>query len=487
MKKALLVTTVSGFVPQFEMENVRLLQGMGYEVHYATNYHNVSYGTDNHRLDGTNIIRHQVDFVRSPYDIKGNQKAYRQLYQVMREEGFALVHCHTPMGGVLTRMAARKLGKLRKHEKDKKYERCEKYERHERGGKPEKPASGENTDVPKVPGIIYTAHGFHFYRGAGLRNWLFYYPVEKWLSRYTDVQITINREDYRRAKKHWHKSCRVVYVPGVGVELSHFVEATPEAYEKSLPAAEPERPVENLKREASTDLFTRGELLRRELGIMPDTILFLSVGELIPRKNHVSVLRALARLSKKEAGGLPDFRYMICGHGKLEQQLQKQAEQLGLAKQVIFPGYCEDIRPYLYACDTFVFPSLQEGMPVALLEAAACGCFCIVSDVRGNRDIAKSVPEQVRIYRNEKELEELLLVGFLSGKHRKGKEDPVRKEDFAKQKDFGKKENSAKPENPEKQGDSVRQKELTRQMEKYGRQNVKEKMKKVYGGIDGRK
>ena len=104
-KKALLVTTVSGFVPQFEMNNVRLLQTMGFEVHYASNYNTPSYGTDNHRLDGTGIIRHQIDFVRSPFKPE-NITVFRQLKAVMEREQFQLVHCHTPMGGVMARLAA---------------------------------------------------------------------------------------------------------------------------------------------------------------------------------------------------------------------------------------------------------------------------------------------------------------------------------------------------------------------------------------------
>ena len=174
MKKALLVTHVSGFVPQFEMG---ILQNMGYEVHYASNYHNPSYGDDNRRLDGTGIIRHQVDFERSPYSLK-NVTAYRQLKQLMEEERFDLVHCHTPMGGVLARLAAH----------------------------------ATNTGP-----VIYTAHGFHFYKGAPLLNWLIYYPVERWLSRYTDIQITINHEDFMRAK-HF-KAGRVVRIHGVGIDL----------------------------------------------------------------------------------------------------------------------------------------------------------------------------------------------------------------------------------------------------------------------------
>ena len=87
MRKALLVTHVSGFVPQFEMNNVRILQKMGYEVHYASNFNNPSYGYDNSRLEGTGIICHQVDFERSPFKLK-NAAAYRQLKKLMEEHGW---------------------------------------------------------------------------------------------------------------------------------------------------------------------------------------------------------------------------------------------------------------------------------------------------------------------------------------------------------------------------------------------------------------
>lgn len=133
VKKALLITHVSGFVPQFEMNNVRILQSMGYEVHYASNFNTPSYGTDNHRLDGTGIICHQIDFVRSPFD-KRNLHVYRQMVELMRREDFSLVHCHTPMGGVMARLAA-----------------------HATGTGP----------------VIYTAHGFHFFKGASWKTGCF--------------------------------------------------------------------------------------------------------------------------------------------------------------------------------------------------------------------------------------------------------------------------------------------------------------------------
>ena len=68
---------------------------------------------------------------------------------------------------------------------------------------------------------IYTAHGFHFFKGAPKINWLLFYPIEKLCSYWTDILITINREDYQRAKKSFHAK-KIEYVPGVGIDLKKF-------------------------------------------------------------------------------------------------------------------------------------------------------------------------------------------------------------------------------------------------------------------------
>ena len=162
MRKALLVTRVSGFVPQHEMNNVKILQEMGFEVHYATDLHNVVYGKDNSRLEGSGIIAHQIDFCRSPFSRKV-KIAQRQLEELMLRETFDLIHCHMPMSGVVARRAAWQVRK--------------------RTGR----------EVP----VLYTAHGFHFCHGVPWKNWL-YYPIERHYARYTDRLILINEEDYRR-------------------------------------------------------------------------------------------------------------------------------------------------------------------------------------------------------------------------------------------------------------------------------------------------
>ena len=312
MKKALLVTTVSGFVPQFEMNNVKILQEMGMEVHYAANYHTPSYGKDNRRLDGTGIFRHQIDFERSPFKIE-NIKVYRQLKKLMTEERFDLVHCHTPMGGVMARLAA-----------------------HATGTRP----------------VIYTAHGFHFFKGAPLKNWLFYYPVEKFLSRYTDEQICINQEDYRWARRYFFAK-NIDYIPGVGIDLSSVIPVTQEKRSEK----------------------------RLEFGIPEEKVILLSVGELIKRKNHETVIRALARLKND------NLIYVICGQGELEEYLKKLVRDLGIEEQVLFLGYREDVSEIYSAADVFVFPSYQEGLPRALLEAMASGLPALCSNIRGNSDL----------------------------------------------------------------------------------------------------
>lgn len=338
MKKALLVTHVSGFVPQFEMNNVRILQSMGYEVHYASNFDYPSYGDDNSRLEGTGIICHQVDFVRSPYSLK-NFTVYCQMKKLMESEQFDLIHCHTPMGGVIARLAAHRT---------------------------------------KTGPVIYTAHGLHFYKGAPLKNWMFYYPMEWWLSRYTDQMILINQEDYKIVRRKF-RAKSVDYIPGVGVDCMAFRQVQVNREEK-----------------------------RRELGIPDEKIVLLSVGELIPRKNHEVVLRALAELKKtadseeKTEVGASSFIYVVCGHGELECTLKKLAEEFGIADQVIFAGYRNDIAQICKASDIFVFPSLQEGLPIALLEAMSCGMPVVCTAIRGNLDLI--VPEKGGIFVETKEI-----------------------------------------------------------------------------------
>lgn len=313
VKKVLFVATVvKTHINTFHLPFFKMFKENGWEVHVAAK---------NDFVDEPCIIpncdRHfDIEFERFPFS-KQNLTAYNQLKHIIQENHYDIIHCHTPVAGVLSRLATR---------------------------------SSKNTTV------IYTAHGFHFYKGAPLLNWLVYYPVERFCAKFTDKLITINQEDYKRAK-NWslRNNGKVYYIPGVGVDLEKF----------------------NIK-------FIDKKAKRKELGIAENEKIILSVGELIKRKNHEVIIRSLSKLKDK------NFVYIICGRGPLLEQLKELAVQLGLEKKVKLLGFRKDIAEICKIADLFVFPSIHEGLPVALMEAMASNIFAIASDIRGNRDLLSS-------------------------------------------------------------------------------------------------
>lgn len=329
-KKALIVARVSGFVPQHEMNNVKILQEMGYEVHYATNLNVVVYGKDNSRLEHTQIITHQIDFLRKP-SIKNIKEAYEQLKNEMFRGDYDVVHCHMPLSGVLTRMAANAVRKETKK------------------------------NVP----VIYTVHGMHFFSGCPLKNWIMY-PVEKYLSRYTDRLITINDEDYVRAAKFPVRG-KVEKISGVGIHLDKFEEYKKKNWEIYTPDIKTKQTVENN--------------IRLRYGIPSDYRIMVSVGELTPGKKNMVALEALAEVRDLK------IAYLICGEGQMKEELEKRAYELGIGDRVFFAGYVTDIPRILSQCDIFVFPSAREGLPVAVMEAMAVGLPIVASDIRGVREL----------------------------------------------------------------------------------------------------
>lgn len=322
MKKALLVTRVSGFIPQHEMNNVRILQKMGYEVHYATDLNNVVYGKDNSRLENTGIITHQIDFVRSPFS-SGVKKSYLQLKQLMLSEKFDLIHCHMPMSGVITRLAAQKARK----------------------------ESGRS-----VP-VLYTAHGFHFFNGAPLKNWL-YYPVERYLARYTDRLILINHEDYKRGQG-FHVRGRAEYVPGIGIKLSD----------------------DNCYHNMDEDERAAYMYSITGRNITADTKILVSIGELSKRKNHILLVEMMAELMDL------DIICIIGGSGSEETAIRRKIQELHLEKKVFLAGYINDVSALLSASDCFILSSFQEGLPVVVMEAMAAGLPVIAGRIRGVTDL----------------------------------------------------------------------------------------------------
>lgn len=320
VKKALFIATVGGFVTQFELNNVSLLQAAGYEVHSAANFREPVYCVREEKLAQMGVVLHQVDMEKSPFLWRQNFRALGQLCRLIRREGFTLLHCHTPVGGLLGRLA----GIL---------------------------CAGEGLKV------VYTAHGFHFYKGAPWKNWLLYYPVERLLAGRTDVLVTINGEDYARAKHfRLRREGKVFRIPGEGLRTQKFQSPLPEERAR----------------------------MRRELGIGEEVFFLLSVGELSYNKNHSLAVRLLPAV--KDRLGDRKVVYGICGDGFCREMLESLAEECGVADNVIFYGYRPDAARILACADCLVFPSVREGLGMAVLEAMALGVPVAAADNRGTRE-----------------------------------------------------------------------------------------------------
>ncbi len=320
MKKALIITAVSGFLVQFEKENVRLLQDMGYEVHYASNGANQVYQYEERTLEDMQVHFHWIDIEQSPVKIGKHRKAFLQLLELIEQEQFRLIHCHTPVGGVLGRMAARHF-------------------------------------AHKGIKVIYTVHGFHFYKGCNSLKYSFFYGLERYMATYTDALVTINQEDYKAAERFpLRNHGRVYLLPGVGVDMQYY----------TLP--------DKVKCSKAKGLLYGAE-----------TYVLLSIGELRSNKNQQIILRALGQL-KKEGYDISRVRYVLLGTGKDKKRLFRLAEKLHVEKQVDFAGYQRDIRPYLMAADAVAFPSVREGLGMAAIEALAMGVPVLAADNRGTRE-----------------------------------------------------------------------------------------------------
>lgn len=258
---------------------------------------------------------YDVPFERSPFNFK-NIQAYRKLKKIIEKEKFDIIHCHTPVASILTRIAAIKTRK-----------------------------SGTK--------VVYTAHGFHFFKGAPLINWLIYYPIEKICSYFTDVLITINKEDYNLAMKKM-KANKIYYVPGVGFDTNKFFNTK----------------VDRIKK-------------RKEFGLNEDNVMILSVGELNTNKNHEVIIRAISNIKRD------DIHYFIAGEGKLKEYLYKLSEELGIKNKVHLLGFRKDINELYKISDIFCFPSKREGLSVSLMESMVSGLPIVCSDIRGNSDLVK--------------------------------------------------------------------------------------------------
>lgn len=308
--KKILFTSHTADFQKFNRPFMHMMREDGWEVHYA------SMGEEEILDCDKSFV---VPFTRSPFRLS-NITAYRQLKKIINQENYDIIHTHTPMGSVVTRLAAKKARK--------------------NGTK-----------------IIYTAHGFHFFKGAPLLNWLIYYPVERLMARHTDTLITINKEDYHRAKKQFKTN--VIYMPGVGVD--------PKRFKPKLTAKQ------KLK-------------LRKSLGLKKDDFVMIYPAELNKNKNQTLLLHVLHEINKEDKS----VHLLLAGKDNLNGYHKKLADKLGVAKNVHFLDYRSDIPQLLQMSDLSVSASHREGLPVHLIEAMFAGLPIVTTKCRGATELVEN-------------------------------------------------------------------------------------------------
>ena len=313
--RILYVATVRSHIGQFHMNFIKELVQQGHTVEIACKDNSM----DKQGLDLSCIAEcHYMPFERSPMKWN-NIRAYKQLKKLLKEEHYDIIHCHTPMGGVITRLAAHSV---------------------------------------KTPAkVLYTAHGFHFFQGASKKNWLLFYPVEKWLARYTDCLITINQEDYELAVKKKFHAGKIKWIRGVGVELSQYYRLDGEERRQT----------------------------REEYGLSMDDFVLVYPADLSYRKNQKMLIEAVAQLKDR----IPEMKVLLPGQPILQQEYEQLAKENGVEHMFKFMGYRRDIPKLLSIADIAVSTSRQEGLPVNLMEGMAAELPVIATKVRGNSEMVK--------------------------------------------------------------------------------------------------
>jgi glycosyltransferase EpsD len=307
-KKVLFSSHTANF-SKFNRPLMRWFKAQGYEVHYASAGEETVRDCD---------VHFTVPFERSPFKF-GNILAYRQLKKIINSQDYAIIHTHTPMGSVVTRLAAKAARK-------------------------------------KGTRVLYTAHGFHFYAGAPLLNWLLYYPIEKWMSRHTDTLVTINNEDYERAKNSLHATT-THHIDGVGVDIDQFAPVT----------------------------ARKKQQLRKVYGLSNDDVVLIYAAELNANKNQGFLIAQMNAIVRE----IPTAKLLLCGTGSHAAHYARMIKQNGLEDVVLLMGYRRDMSQLFALSDMCVASSLREGQGLGLVEAMATGLPIIASNNRGHRAVIK--------------------------------------------------------------------------------------------------
>lgn len=295
----------------FGLAPINAANVLGYKLYCGTN----RTCPEKIRCTNFNVEFYDQHCYRNIFAIKDNWIAFRNLNKFLKEHSdIKVIHCNTPIGGVLGRICGK---------------------------------------IHKIPIVIYTAHGFHFFKGAPLFNRTVLKWMELLMARWTNAILTMNKEDYDAAlKMKMKKGGKVYYIPGVGVETNRFNSLNIDIEEK-----------------------------KRSLGLPKDAIVGIAMGDVIARKNYITTIESIAKVNDT------NIHYIICGRGNQIDYLKEYARSLGVENQVHFLGFRTDVLELCLMADFFMFASLQEGLPRSTMEAMCAGKPCVVSKVRGHVDL----------------------------------------------------------------------------------------------------
>ncbi|MGL4875400.1 MAG: glycosyltransferase [Clostridium sp.] len=308
MKKILYVTNITRNINSFFIPHINMLQNEGYVVDCAC------------KIEGEHPIKKEkfnkklkffdIPFTRSPLSLN-NIKALMKLNKIQKCEKYDVIHVHSPIAGIYTRLLKLK--------------------------------------YPKVK-FIYTAHGFHFYKGSSKLSWLVFGNIERIISRLTDILVTINTEDYETAKKFHCSDVR--YIKGVGVDSKEF---------KILDEKE------KIK-------------IRELLGFKKEDFILIMVGEHNKNKNQIALIKAMEKINNKQ------IKAILIGDGEDIEKNKKYIKEKNI-DNVFILGFRNDVNELINISDGIISLSHREGLPKNLLEAISIGKLGIVSNIRGNKDI----------------------------------------------------------------------------------------------------
>ena len=310
MKKILFVANAYKHLYTFHQPYIQMLKENGCRV-------DVIAARDDREVPGADNC-YYWDLTRSPFHFR-NIRAYRQLKKLIEKEKYDLIHCHTATAAAVARLATRTLRK--------------------------------KTGMK----VLYTVHGFHFYKGAPNLFWLIYYPVEKLLSRFTDGIVLINHEDYNVVINNGFKNTKTYFINSIGINTKRFAHAA----------------------------MNNRETIRNEEGYDNNLFLLIYVAEFIHRKNHKFLVDASLELAKKVA----DFKILFAGRGTLKQTIQAYVSSVGADKYIDFLGMRQDLDRLFPMCDAGISASRQEGLPLAVAEEMLCCLPVIATRIRGHCDL----------------------------------------------------------------------------------------------------